>query len=206
MSGPADASVAAPPGPDPDELGRVLGAHRAAVASYAARHTPPDLRPLTAPEDVWQDVCLETFRRFVEFRGRPPDEVRRLLLTIARCKLVDAVRAGRATKRGGGLARVEDLRREQGGESMIPLLEQLAVYERTPSRSAIAHEAAAIVQRSLARLPTDYALCVRLRHIEQRTVPETAGLMGRTNGATEQLCRRALLRLRADLLRAVAPA
>lgn len=182
-----------------------FGANRVEVINFARRGIPVDLRRVIDVEDVAQDVCLEFFRRCHEVDLGDAAHVRRLLLTITRHQLIDLVRAHRATKRGGRLVRVEELADMPGAQPLVGLLEQLAVYERTPSQSAIAHELADRLQQSLAALPPDYASCLRMRHIEQRTVAETAGLMNRTEGAIQMLSARALNQLKAELLKPAKP-
>ena len=187
-----------PPPPRSSEPPRafeaVFRANRPHVLAYADRHIPADLRRSIDPHDVLQDVCLEYFRRTGEVDPRDPNHARRLLLTMARNRLANLIEAHRAAKRGGGTDHVTEL------------LEQLAVYERTPSRSAIAHDVVAVVRRSIDRLPPDYARCVRLRHIEQRPVSEVAEMMSRTEGAIHMLIQRALAALRTELLRAATAA
>ena len=180
-----------PPAEPLRELEAVLRANREHVLAYAGRHIPADLRRAIDPHDVLQDVCLEYFRRTGEVDPRDPDHARRLLLTMARNRIANLLAAHRAAKRGGAADRVTEL------------LEQLAVYERTPSRSALAHEVVATVRRSIDRLPPDYARCVRLRHLEQRPVAEVAAMMSRTEGAAHMLIQRALAALRAELLESV---
>lgn len=186
------------------EVEAAFRANRDVLLEYARRHIPPDLRRHLDPQDVTQDVCLELFRRASDVDWRDADYARRFLLTLARSRLVDLVRGHRAVKRGGGAGRLEEVRSAHPGpaarDAVVGLLEHLAVYERTPSQSAIAHEVAAFVQRSIDRLAPDHARCVRLRHIEQRSVAETAGLMNRTEPSVHLLCHRALNHLRKELV------
>ena len=76
---------------------------------------------------------------------------------------------------------------------------ELAVYERTPSRSALAHEMIGTLQRSMQNLPEDYREAVRLRYIEGMQVIEIAGRMNRTDRAVHMLCNRGLKALRLEL-------
>ena len=107
---------------------------------------------------------------------------------------MDAIRAQRAAKRSGGRVAVEEPTRSQD-DSMIALIEMLAVHERTPSRSAASHEAVAAVQAGLEQLKDDYREVIRLRHIEGLPMAEVAERMGRSQGAAQMLARRALEQL-----------
>jgi RNA polymerase sigma-70 factor, ECF subfamily len=174
---------------------QLLTAHRAVVLTYAERHIPLNVRGILSAEDVCQDVLLEAFRRLGSFEETQDDSIRRWLLTIARRRIVTFVEAQYAEKR--------DRRRthhvDAGDGSVVALLEELAVYERTPRQSAVRREVIMVVQEALDRLPEDYGAAIRLRYIEGVSVTDAAERMHRSGGALMTMCCRALRMLRTEM-------
>jgi RNA polymerase sigma-70 factor (ECF subfamily) len=173
-----------------------LDARGPELLAYARRLVPADLARVVDPQDVVQDTCVEAFRRLREFEPRGPDADRRWLMTIARHLVVNLTVAHRAAKRGGGR---RDALAGASAEDLVALLERLAVYERTPSASAVAHEAAARLHAAIDALPADQRLAVRLRHVEALPAAAVAAAMGRSEGAVHMLVARALAALRLAL-------
>ncbi|HYE17374.1 MAG TPA: sigma-70 family RNA polymerase sigma factor [Tepidisphaeraceae bacterium] len=165
------------------------------LTAYVARHLPTDLRAQLDPPDVAQDVYVEAFRHFGDFRpDGNPDAFARWVLTIARHRLINVVAALRAAKRGGGARTLRDGSEDGGG--VVRLLEQLAAQRRTPSQSAAAHEDVRRLEQCIADLPEDYRRAVTLRHLEGLAVADVARAMDRTPGAVHMLCSRGLRALR----------
>jgi RNA polymerase sigma-70 factor (ECF subfamily) len=171
------------------------------VLAYLERHLPQELRSAIEPVDVLQDTFFEAFRRLAEFRWEGRDSVYRWLVTIARNRVIDLLRRKRALKRGGGEGAGKDALADGafGQDSIVSMLAQLAVYKRTPSQSAVAHELIAAVERSVDRLPANYREVIRLRYLEGLPIEDTAKRLGRTPGAVKQLCNRAYKALRIEL-------
>lgn len=169
--------------------------------SYVQVKLPADLRSVVDPSDVLQDVFFEAFRRLDDFEPRVPDAAFRWLLTIARHRVLALIRhhRGSASDSSGSKrpTRIVDV------ESM---LEELAVYVRTPSQSAMSHEIAAVVQRSLEALKPDFRRIIQLRYFDGLSTEQSAAQMGRTQGAITMLYRRGLKSLRSRLLEAGAVA
>jgi RNA polymerase sigma-70 factor, ECF subfamily len=181
---------------DASAMEALLVAHRSRLLEYISRHLPEDVRRVMGPEDVLQDVYFEAFRRLGTFTADGDSALDRWLATIARNKLIDLVRGHRAAKRGGGAT--ADV--GQGGEHSIEvMLQDLAVYERTPSKSVLAHELIAAMQTALGRLAEDHREALRLRYMEQLSPADVAARMGRTERAVHMLCNRGLHALREHL-------
>jgi RNA polymerase sigma-70 factor (subfamily 1) len=181
---------------DAAALEHLLDRYRAPLLDYARRHIPTKLRGVLEPNDVLQDTFFEAFRRLNQFNPRDADSSYRWLVTIARTRIINAVKAHGAAKRGG-LAQGHKLL--VNGEPLVSMLAELAVYERTPSQSAIAHELAAALEQSISRLPPDYQTAIRLRYIERQNVDAIAVALGRSQRAVHMVCNRALKALRKDL-------
>jgi RNA polymerase sigma-70 factor, ECF subfamily len=178
---------------DMKSLARVLRAVTPRLQQYVQRHFPPELGGSVEPADVLQDVCFEACRLISGFRPRGEDSFYRWLVTIARHRLVDLLRVHRTRVKLGRAWT------DTTGDPVANLLEELAVYKRTPSRSAASHELMRTIEEAIGRLSTEHRQAVTLRHIEGLTVSETARQMGRSEEAVYWLTCRALQALRADL-------
>lgn len=178
-------------------LSKLLFRHHDRLIAEIAAKLPGDVQGSVSAEDIAQDAYVVAFQRIASFN---PDDHERFypwLATIARNRLMDAVKAQRTAKRGGG--RVAVTGDEAVDEEMVNLLEVLAAHSRTPSRSAAGHEAAHAVQRALESLQTDYKEALHLRYIDALPVAQIATRMNRTDGAVHMLCHRGLQALRLAL-------
>ena len=173
---------------------QLLLLHHHRLLTIIARKIPSDVASLIAAEDVCQEAYVVAIRDLDQFERRDERSFFNWLGTIAERKLIDAIRALRALKRGGG-RKALDLPISGDASSMIMLLEQVAVHERTPSRSAADHELAAALQDALANLSEDYQTALRGRFIDGLTAAEIGTRMGRSEGAVLKLCERGLQQL-----------
>ena len=185
------------PASDPAPVSLQLALFRCGplLVAYVGRHLPAWLASVVDPADVVQDVYLEAMRRSTEFQPADADHTRRWLMTIARNRLVDLIRHHGAAKRGGQVSVVS----AAPDASTVGLLAEVAIYDRTPSKSAAAHEIAALIHRSIADLPADYAQVLRLRYLDGLSGKAVAAELSRTEGAVHVLCHRAVEALRLRL-------
>ncbi len=181
--------MAADPAPRPLLL--ALIAHADALAAYVDRRLPPALRSSVDPADVVQDVTIEALRREAEFR--PDGEAAGPAVAVHGRPPPPAPTGRTAARRLGAGARG----RTAGRSRVALLLHELAVYERTPSQSAVSHETWAAVSRSLGRLPKAQASVIRSRYFERLPAAEVAARTNRTPAAVDQLLKRAMDALRA---------
>lgn len=183
--------------------GDVVALNRLLLDSYRRLHArilkkiPARLQTLVAPEDIIQESLAEAYRSIKQFRPTGDDSFFRWLAVIADHRLVDAIRAQRAAKRGGDRTPLSPA--DRGVSSVATLIDLLAVSEHTPSRSARGHEAGAAIQVALASLSPDYRKALQLRYLESLPVAAVAARMGRTESAIHKLCSRALLDLRSAM-------
>jgi RNA polymerase sigma-70 factor, ECF subfamily len=172
--------------------------HRSQLLGFVTRHTPPDVRRTVDPQDILQDIYFDAFRRMGSFAATDQRSALRWLVTMARHRIIDLVRTHRSAKRGGG-QRVDLGGEAEGNDSFALLLQDLAVYERTPSRSAAAHELLATLQRHIDTLPEDHRQAIRLHYVEGLTVEQVGARMNRSAGAAQMLCSRGLKMLRTHM-------
>jgi len=147
-------------------------------------------------DDVMQVTYLEAFLHIDQLTSRDSASFLAWLTRIAENVLRDAVRGLSRQKRPDPARRVHAA---LGPDSYVGLLECLGVTTTTPSRETVRHDAAAILQTAVARLPGDYETAVRLYDLEGLPISEVAARMGRSVGAVHMLRARAHDRLRQDL-------
>lgn len=183
---------------DSDALEALLLRNFDRLVSDVSRRLPEDVRGSLSAEDVVQDAMIVAFQRIGSFEPRGEGAFFAWLARIAENRLMDAVKALRAVKRGGGRTPVTD-GAGGDGDDIIPLLEMLPNQARTPSRSAAAHEATVALQVALDSLEPDYRDVLRLRYIEMQPIAVCAARLQRSEGAVHMLLSRALAALRARL-------
>jgi RNA polymerase sigma-70 factor (subfamily 1) len=181
---------------DSAALEMLLFRRRKRLLAYVQAHFPAELVGFLEPQDVLQDTWLKAIRAISEFRPGGPDPVYRWLVTIARNLILDQVKYARTAKRKNTRVPTD---RMDDDTSIIRLLEELAVYRRTPSKSAASHELIVALDSAIERLPPDQARALRLRHLEGLEIREIAHRMRRTEGSVSMLCNRALKSLRWDM-------
>lgn len=183
-------------GGDPAAMELLLFRCRKRLLAYVQSHLPPELRGFLEPQDVLQDTWLKAIRAFSEFRPVGPDPAYRWLVTIARNVILDQVKYVRTAKRNS--SRLLTIGTSEDA-SIVRLLEEMATYLRTPSKSAASHELMAALDSAIDRLPRDQARALRLHHLEGQEISKIANQMKRSEGSVSMLCNRALKSLRWEM-------
>lgn len=151
-------------------LEEIYGAHRDPVFRY--------LRSICRDEDHALDLTAVTFERaFAELRaGREPGLG--WLLRTARNAAVDAERRARVAR-------------------LLPRgSHKSEATAQSAEDAALDAELAASVHRALARLPNPQRDAIALRYSTELTVREIAGVIGKSQSATQKLLDRGLIRLK----------
>ena len=161
----------------------LAGADR--LRRHVAGKIQSDLRQVISPEDVLQEVWIAAFRGMGSFRADRPDAFDRWMTLLVGRKLIDACRAARALKRGGGhrVVRVNPDR----ATSLEALFQRAVVPCRTPSREVAAAEARDAVQIALGALPENRRRALWMHHVEGWSLAETAEAMEKTPAAVNSL-------------------
>src|SRR5262245_60141243 len=149
---------------------RLLVRHQPRLARHVRGRMPARLNGVLDVEDVLQEAFADGWDGFKEFQPQGEDALFRWLARIAVNRLVDAVQAHRAAKRGGGWRRIED----HPDPELTRALSLLAIHQRTPSRSVANREALQAVQAALPGLKEDYHKVLQLRFLEGLSVTDTA--------------------------------
>ena len=193
-AGPLDPGDANPPW-DSRAAQMLLFSEQPRLLAYIERHLPEAVAAVIQPVDVLQDVYIDAFRRLGSFVRHDETSVYRWLVTIARAHIAMLLRRQRAKKRGGG----DTVNVSQATDSLVLMLEELAVTRHTPSRSAARHEVMALLEGALDRLGGRHAEAIRLRYVDGLTAAEAAAKMACTVAAVHMLCQRGLEAVRRDL-------
>lgn len=197
-------------------LEKALMAASPRLLARIERRLPMDVRSSCGADDLLQETFTDAFRAFAGF-ALPGDRdggqaFFAWLSTIAEHRIVDAVRAYRALKRGGAGAD-SSIGAGGGGRAMspgngsagwdqttiVPLIEVLAVQTWTPSRSVAGKEIEQAVHAAIDGLYPAYREALELRYLLGLTPGEMARRLGRTEEAVHKLCNRALAALREAL-------
>jgi RNA polymerase sigma factor (sigma-70 family) len=136
------------------------------------------VRGVDDPEAATQEVFLAMYARIDAVEGGEAG-IRALLFSMAHARLVDHFR---------------DVARRPG---VVPYEQDVDVRTSESAEDRVlgaAEERAAL--EMLRELPAEYGEVIALRVIVGLSLSETAGVMGRSDGAIKQLQRRALERLR----------
>jgi len=192
--------------PDTDELlrradagdasaaGELLDRHRARLRQMVAVRIDPRLAARVDPSDVVQEALAEASRKLPRYLQDRRVSFYPWLRQIAWERLVHlhSQHVG-AQKRSVTREGRPDLALPD--ESAMQLVDRLVAGGTSPSRRAAREEMRQRVRAALERLPSHYREAVILRHLEQLTFEEIAGVLGISEPATRSRYRRAVERL-----------
>jgi RNA polymerase sigma-70 factor (ECF subfamily) len=180
--------------PDADPTpGLDLEQFRDYLHALARLQIGPQLRGHLEASDVVQSTLLDAHRKYQQFRGRGPAELRAWLSRALAHNLADEVRKLLAAKRN--IVRQHSL--EQAvEESSCRLAAFLAAEQPTPSEQAGQKEQVMRLAEALARVPEPQREVVVQRHLEGRPLADIARQLGRSEAAVVGLLQRGLKTLR----------
>ena len=165
-----------------------------ALRSYVERKIPDRLRRLVSVDDILQDLWIAAYRNAATFKPDGPRAIDRWLSTIATSKIVDAIRAARRVKRGGGRRHSYDAQRRM--TSLAGLFERVQSPTKTPSSDARCMERAHAVSIALNRLSEDRQRAVCMHYVEGLSCPEIADRLDTSAEAVHSLIYNGLRDLR----------
>lgn len=176
-----------------DSLHLALGQRVGYLREYLRRRMPKSLCHVLSADDLLQEVWIAAYRTVDDFQANEPGAVDRWLITLARTKLIDAVRAARRLKRGGHWqhARYQVNRTS----TFAGVFAWLQSPERTPSRDAHLADTAQRILIALERLDDRQRRAVELRYLSGLPRARIAQELGTTEKAVQGLLARGLDRL-----------
>ena len=178
---------------DRDALAELFERHGPAARGTVVGHIPRRWRSLLSEDEVMQQTYMDAAHTIGKFDYRGDGSLAAWLARLAKCNLLDAIKALAATKRGGDRQRIEQL---PGNSTAMALYELLATTSSTPSRHAARDEATGILQEALGQLPRNQRRVIQLYDIEGKSIGEVAAELNRSEGAAFMLRARAHDRLR----------
>lgn len=179
---------------DENAMAELLEAHTERLLASIRSELGDRIRQRLDSQDVMQQVYLDALNNISRFVDHGHDSFFAWLRRIALNRICDVDRKAFQTLKRGSELREADLRR--GDDSIVSLLDALAVSGTTPSRVAGHADRARILRQALDQLSDDQREVIQLRYLSQLSVSETAAKMDRTERAVRSLCVRALIRLR----------
>jgi RNA polymerase sigma factor (sigma-70 family) len=143
-----------------------------------------------------EDLVQEVYVRAIAHEAKlPPEEpkdlpLRRFLAKLARSTVVDAVRAIRARKRGGGARAMRLTRSDWSKTGMLESL--VAGVQPGPATEVQQWDEQRRLLAAFEKLPAEHRRVLGFRQFEGLSAVETARRMGRSEDAVNSLFRRAL--------------
>lgn len=177
-----------------------VNAHRflieriALLREFVHARIPKRYQHLISVDDVLQDVWISAHRTFKTMQDKHEDEIDCWLRTMSKRRLIDALRAVRAVKRGEALRFV--IESERRTTSLCRLFSRLASRGNTPSRDVRAEEVAHTVGISLAALPEERREAIKLRFVDGLSHREIASQLHKSESAVNSLLFNGLRQLR----------
>ena len=182
---------------DREALVKLLEEHSPMVRRHMERRIPRRWRAVVTVDDLMQQTFTDAYLNMTRFEPRDEEAFASWLLLLARCNLLDALRALRAEKRGGDRRRIEPRTPEDSFTALYDLLG--GTTQTTPSRALARDEACAAVRRAIERLPHTYRRVVEMYDIDGCSAAQVAAALGRSRGAVYMIRARAH-RLLAEML------
>lgn len=167
------------------------------IYNYVYGQIWDNLRPVIAVEDVLQEIWTAAFQRAGDLREDMPNAFDRWIITIAKRKVIDAIRHATAKRRGDPNVPLSPLE-----SSFLTLAEHVAGKQPTPSRVVAAEESIVAVRMALDALPQHYREVIIMHHLQGRSHDDIAKHLNLSPGAINGLMYRALRRLRSEMGRA----
>jgi RNA polymerase sigma factor (sigma-70 family) len=180
-------------GGDHDTLAGVLERYGPAVRQHIGHKVPRRWRSLLSLDDVMQQTYLDAFLDIDRFAGEDEASFIAWLTSLAKCNLIDGLRALVAEKRGG---RWHRLTPETCEDSFIAFCEMVGHTGSTPSGRVARQEAITALAWAIRQLPEAYRLSVQMYDLEGRSAQEVADALKRSPGAVLMMRARAHRRIR----------
>jgi len=177
----------------------LLERHREALRRLVDMRMDRALQRRVDASDVVQDVMIEAHRRLKDYLANPTMPFHLWLRHMARDRIIDLHRRHRvAAKRS--LDRERPLVAPgQLDRSTIELAAQLCDPQLTPAAEALRHEMQRRFAGALEELSDEDRELVQMRHVEQLSNSEVAGILGLEPPAASMRYLRVIRKLRAML-------
>jgi RNA polymerase sigma-70 factor (ECF subfamily) len=178
----------------------LLGEFRDPLRRAVDLRLDPVLARRVDASDIVQDVLIEATLRLNDYLKKPDMSFPLWLRHLAQDRIIDTHRRHRLAQRRS-LDKEEPIHGPAwADDSSASLVAHLIDPERTPSTEAVRVELQRKLAAAIDGLPEDDREIILMRHTEQLTNQEVAGVLGLTEAAASMRYLRALRRLRAVLV------
>jgi RNA polymerase sigma-70 factor (ECF subfamily) len=182
--------------PENERWAAEIEKHRPLLNVLARQNVNPRLWKDVDPSGVVQNTMAEAVDKRGQFEGGGPMALKGWLRRILLNNLYDEIRKVHREKR--------DVDREVSlagaiDESTCRLQSQLSNHDSTPSMKAMRREEALGLAVALERLEPDQRNAVEFRHLQGRSLAESAALMGKSQSAVAALLHRGMVKLKSFL-------
>ena len=176
-------------------VNELLDRHREALRNMVKARMDQKLARRVDASDVVQDVLLEASQRLKDYIRDPKLPFGLWLRQMAQDRIIDLHRRHRVARRRS-LDREQQAGPAAGDQSSLELAAQLRDPELTPAAATLRKELHERFVEAIDRLEDEDREILLMRHFEQLTNSETAGLLGLSQPAAGMRHLRALRRLR----------
>ncbi len=175
---------------------QLLGQHRESLRRMIALRLDPAIAARLDASDVVQDVLLEASRRLDAYLKNPVIPFPVWLRHLAKDHIIDAHRRHRLAQRRGVDREQPIVPAALAGHYSIELAAQFLDPEQTPASAALQQELQQRLYRAITALDENDREMILMRHFEQMSNQEVAGILGLTEAAASMRYLRALRRLK----------
>ncbi len=159
-------------------------------------HMLDKLKAQVEADDIIQDVYGEVFRNFHKFQYSDPDSFYKWIVTVIGWKIRDSDKYFfKTAKRQPAETYSLSSKASASDTSAMELGDCIASSQETPSQIVMGKEGYQMLAKAMERLPANFRRVIQLRHLEQKTVQETAEEMSMRPNAVNVLFHRAQQKL-----------
>ncbi|MAG57032.1 MAG: hypothetical protein CMJ83_12120 [Planctomycetes bacterium] len=183
-------------GGDLDAFNQLFMRYYPRIKLLVRLHMMDKLKAQVEADDVIQEIYMEVYRNFHKFEYRDPDSFYKWVVKVIGWKIKDFDKYFFKTAKRQPSDTLSLQQNAPGGSDTGPMLaDGLAGGGTTPSQIVMEKEGYKMLDKALERLPGHFRRVIQLRHIEQRSVKETAELLDMKPNAVNVLFHRAQTRL-----------
>src|SRR5262245_27245721 len=178
----------------------LLGEFREPLRRAVGVRLDPAVARRVDASDIVQDVLFEATQRLTEYLKKPDMPFSLWLRHLVQDRIIDTHRRHRLAQRRSWDKAQPIPGPASSDDSSASLVAHLVNTDRTPSTEAVRAELQRKLAAAVDELPDDDREIILMRHTEQLSNGEVAGVLGLTEAAASMRYLRALRRLRGVLL------
>jgi|CXWL01.1.fsa_nt_gi RNA polymerase sigma-70 factor (ECF subfamily) len=182
---------------DESSIAELLQKTAPMLRNYLESRIPARLHSLIATDDLLQEIWIGAFQALPGITLNGENALNHWLITLARRKLINAIKRVHRLKRGGD--RVAVRLNSRTSTVVRDLLASIPAANRTPSSLVGVSETADAVKAAMSDLPVASRQAIWLRFIAGHPLHEVADMMQRTTSSVRALIFRGLRQMKGRL-------